>query len=55
MTWKIRKYPAISADTYLRETDFRAFSGDFGVSAPSPIFAKRWDTNLFSIPIHRDK
>jgi len=40
MTWKIRKYPAISGDTYLRETDFRAFSGDFGVSAPSLLFYK---------------
>jgi len=40
MAWGIRKYPAISADTYLRETDFRAFSGDFGVSDPSPLFYK---------------
>jgi|TARA_B100000315_G_scaffold30288_1_gene25709 hypothetical protein len=31
MTWKIRKYPAISADTYLRLIFLGGFSADLGL------------------------
>jgi hypothetical protein len=43
MTWEIREYPAISADTYLRKTFSLALKSDFEISAPSLLFYKEVD------------